>query len=214
MTMTKTLNLLLLDDHEMFREGLSRTLEREPDFRVVAQCGSSAEAIARLNSHVDMVLLDVDLGDERALAFVEEARRLFFEGKILVVTAGISEQEAVRLLQAGASGILHKRHSGQILCDSIRKLAAGESCLEGKYLTALIRSVDRTRAPISSKLSERDRSVLRYILQGLTNREIGAHLQISEGAVKASLRLLFEKLSVESRTQLVKVALEQYQDQL
>ena len=212
--MTKTLNLLLLDDHEMFREGLARTLEREPDFRVVAQCGSSAEAIAKLNSHVDMVLLDVDLGDERALAFVEEARRLFFEGKILVVTAGISEQEAVRLLQAGVSGILHKRHSGQILCESIRKLAAGESCLEGKYLTALIRSVDRTRAPISSKLSERDRSILRYILQGLTNREIGAHLQISEGAVKASLRLLFEKLNVESRTQLVKVALEQYQDQL
>ena len=214
MIMTKTLNLLLLDDHEMFREGLARTLEREPDFRVVAQCGSSAEAIAKLNSHVDMVLLDVDLGDERALAFVEEARRLFFEGKILVVTAGISEQEAVRLLQAGVSGILHKRHSGQILCESIRKLAAGESCLEGKYLTALIRSVDRTRAPISSKLSERDRSILRYILQGLTNREIGAHLQISEGAVKASLRLLFEKLNVESRTQLVKVALEQYQDQL
>ena len=214
MTMTKTINLLLLDDHEMFREGLPRTLERESDFRVVAHCGSSAEAIAKLNSHVDMVLLDVDLGNERALAFVEEARRLFFEGKILVVTAGISEQEAVRLLQAGVSGILHKRHSGQILCESIRKLVAGESCLEGKYLTALIRSVDRTRAPISSKISERDRSVLRYILQGLTNREIGAYLQISEGAVKASLRLLFENLNVESRTQLVKVALEQYQDQL
>jgi two-component system nitrate/nitrite response regulator NarL len=212
--MTKTINLLLLDDHEMFREGLSRTLERESDFRVVAQCGSSDEALAKLNSHVDMVLLDLDLGNERALAFVEEARRLFFEGKILVVTAGISDQEAVRLLQAGVSGILHKRHSGQILCHSIRKLAAGESCLEEKYLTALIRSVDRTRAPISSKLSERDRSVLRYILEGLTNREIGDRLQISEGAVKASLRLLFDKLNVQSRTQLVKVALEQYQDQL
>ena len=158
--------------------------------------------------------LDVDLGDERALAFVEEARKACFEGQILVVTAGISGQEAVRLLQAGVSGILHKRHSGRILCESIRKLAVGESCLEPKYLTSLIRSVDRTRAPITPRLTDRDRALLRHILEGLTNREIGAHLQISEGAVKASLRLLFEKLNVQSRTQLVKAALEQYQDQL
>jgi DNA-binding NarL/FixJ family response regulator len=159
-------------------------------------------------------LLDVDLGNERALGFVEEARRSCFEGQILVVTAGISGPEAVRLLQAGVTGILHKRHSGRILCDSIRKLAAGEACLEEKYLTSLIRSVDHSRTPLHPKLSDRDLSLLRYILEGLTNREIGVNLKISEGAVKASLRLLFDKLNVQSRTQLVKVALEQYQDQL
>jgi len=212
---TKTvINLLLLDDHAMFREGLARTLEKEPDLKVVGQCETSAEALAMLDGNVNMVLLDVDLGDERALGFVERARESAFEGQILVVTAGISSQEAVRLLQAGVAGIIHKRHSGRILCESIRKLAAGESCLEEKYLTSLIRSVDRTRTPVSPKLSDRDRALLRYILEGLTNREIGTHLQISEGAVKASLSLLFEKLSVKTRTQLVKVALEQYQDQL
>jgi len=210
----KTINLLLVDDHAMFREGLARTLEKEPDLIVVGQCESSAEALAMLNRNVNMVLLDVDLGNERALSFVEGVRDAAFEGQILVVTAGISGQEAVRLLQAGVAGIIHKRHSGQILCDSIRKIAAGESCLEGKYLTSLIRSVDRTRTPTDHKLTERDRALLRYILEGLTNREIGMHLQISEGAVKASLSLLFEKLNVRSRTQLVKIALEEYQDQL
>jgi len=210
----KTINLLLVDDHAMFREGLARTLEKEPGLTVVGQCESSAEALAMLNRNVNMVLLDVDLGNERALSFVEGARDAAFEGQILVVTAGISGQEAVRLLQAGVAGIIHKRHSGQILCESIRKIAAGESCLEGKYLTSLIRSVDRTRTPTDPKLTERDRALLRYILEGLTNREIGMHLQISEGAVKASLSLLFEKLNVRSRTQLVKIALEEYQDQL
>lgn len=198
----------------MFREGLARTLEREPDFKVVAQCGTSADALRALSGNIHMVLLDVDLGADRALAFVEEARKSYFEGQILVVTAGISGQEAVRLLQAGVTGILHKRHSGRILCESIRKLWAGESCLEEKYLTSLIRSVDRTRPSANYKLTDRDRSLLRNILEGLTNREIGARLQISEGAVKASLRLLFDKLNVHSRTQLVKVALEEYQDQL
>jgi two-component system, NarL family, nitrate/nitrite response regulator NarL len=211
---SKTIHLLLVDDHEMFREGLARTLEREPDFRIVGQCSSSAEALRMLNRNVTMVLLDVDLGNERALAFVEAARKAYFEGQVLVVTAGITDQEAVRLLQAGVTGILHKRHSGQILCESIRKVAAGEACLEGKYLTPLVRSVDRTRAANDPQLSDRDRAVLRYVLEGLTNREIGTHLEISEGAVKASLRLLFEKVNVRSRTQLVRVALEQYQDQL
>ena len=70
-------------------------------------------------------------------------------------------------------------------------------------------------SPANPKLTERDRALLRYILKGLTNREIGTHLQISEGAVKSSLSVLFEKLNVKTRTQLVKVALEEYQgDQL
>lgn len=189
-------------------------LERETDFKVVAQCGSSAEALRMLSGNVHVVLLDVDLGNERALAFVEEARKSHFEGKILVVTAGISGQEAVRLLQEGVTGILHKRHSAQTLCESIRKLSGGASCLEEKYLTSLLRSVDRTRPPVNHKLTERDRSLLRHILEGFNNREIGDRMNISEGAVKASLRLLFERLNVRSRTQLVKVALEEYQDQL
>jgi two-component system, NarL family, nitrate/nitrite response regulator NarL len=211
---TKVISLLLVDDHAMFREGLARTLEKEADFKIVGQCESSAEALALLHHPVDVILLDVDLGDERALALVEKAREASFAGQILVVTAGIGGPEAVRLLRAGVTGIIHKRHSGRILCESIRKVAAGESCLEDQYLTSLVRSVDRTRTPLNPKLTDRDRALLRYILEGLTNREIGTHLQISEGAVKASLSVLFDKLNVRSRTQLVKVGLEQYQDQL
>lgn len=214
MEKTKTINLILLDDHEMFREGLARTIEREPDMRVVAQCGTTSEAMAALDREVNMVLLDVDLGNERAMEFVEAARQASFAGQILVVTAGISGQEAVRLMQAGVAGILHKRHSGQILCQSIRKIAAGEACLEEKYVTSLVRSVDRTRTVNTPKLTERDRNLLRCILEGMTNRDIGVQLGISEGAVKASLRLLFEKVNVRTRAQLVKVALEQYQDHL
>jgi two-component system, NarL family, nitrate/nitrite response regulator NarL len=167
-----------------------------------------------LNGSVDMVLLDVDLGEERALSFVEAARKQDFDGQILVVTAGIGGVEAVRLLQAGVSGIVHKRHSSKLLCETIRKVAAGQPYLEEKYLPSLIRSVDQSRPPAVPKLSERDRALLRHILAGLTNREIGDRLGISEGAVKASLRLLFEKLNVKSRAQLVKIALEHYQDQL
>lgn len=210
----KPIHLILVEDHEMVREGLARSLEREPDLKVVGQCSSSAEALTLIQGSIDMVLLDVDLGEERALGFVEAARKRDFQGRILVVTAGISGTEAVRLLQAGVHGIVHKRHSAKVLCEAVHKVAAGQPYLEEKYLPSLIRSVDRSRPPVIPKLTDRDRALLRNVLAGLTNREIGERLNISEGAVKASLRLLFEKVNVKSRTQLVKVALEQYQDQL
>jgi two-component system nitrate/nitrite response regulator NarL len=212
--LTKTIHLLLVDDHAMFRDCLARTLEKESDFKIAGQCSSTSEAIPILKQGVTMVLLDVDLGAGRAMEFVETAHKIGFDGQILIVTAGISGQEAVQLVQAGVAGILHKQHSVQELCNSIRKVAAGEPCLESAYLSPLFRSVDRTRPITRPKLTERDRAVLRYILQGLTNKDIAARIEISESAVKASLRLLFDKLGTRTRAQLVKQALEQYRDQL
>ena len=214
-TAAETINLLLLDDHAMFRQGLVRVLEKEPGLKVVAQCSTSAQALEVLSkSGASVVLLDVDLGPERALDFVTQAKKKGFAGQILVVTAGVSGQEAIQLVQAGVAGILHKQHSTEALCDAIRKVAAGEVCLEQDYLTSLFRSVDRTRPATQPRLTDRDKTVLRFIFQGLTNKDISARLEISEGAVKASLRQLFDKLGVRTRAQLVKVALEQYKDQL
>ena len=160
-----------------------------------------------------MVLLDVDLGNARAIDFLSRARGLGFRGRVLIVTAGMSDQEAVQLIQAGVGGILHKHHSTDVLCGAIRQVAGGEAWLEKAYLGPLFRTVDRTRQPKRPTLTERDRTVLRFLLSGLTNREMGVKLEISEGAVKASLRHVCEKLGVRTRTQLVKVALEQYKDQ-
>ena len=211
----QTIDLLLVDDHAMFREGLVRMLEKEPDLRPVGQCATADEALALLGpSGATMVLLDVDLGPQRALDFVIGARNQGFTGKILVLTAGISDQEAVRLVQAGVAGILHKHHSASVLCSTIRQTAGGEVYLEKAYLGPLFRTVDRSRPTGRPSLTERDKTVLRFVFQGLTNREIAAKLQISEGAVKASMRQVFDKLGVRTRAQLVKVALEQYRDQL
>jgi two-component system nitrate/nitrite response regulator NarL len=214
-TSTQVINLLLVDDHAMFRQGLARVLEKEPGFKVVGQFGSSAEALAEVNdSGATMVLLDVDLGRERALDFVLECKKKGFKGQVLVVTAGTSGQEAVQLVQAGVAGILHKHHSTEELCNTIRQVAAGEAYLEHEYFTSLYRSVDRTTAKNRPLLTERDKVVLRFIFQGLSNRDIGTQLKISESAVKSALRQLFDKLGVRTRAQLVKIALERYRDQL
>jgi len=214
-SITQSTRLLIVDDHAMFREGLARMLEREQDLKVVGQCASSNDALTVLHdANVDIVLLDVDLGTERGLDFVIAAKHAGFQGRFLIVTAGISDQEAVQLIEAGVAGILHKQNSTEVLSNTIRQIASGEVCLEKAYLGPLFRSVDRSRPARPARLTDRDKTVLRFTLQGLTNREIAAKMDLSESAVKASLRQVFSKLNVRTRAQAVKVALEQYRDQL
>ena len=165
---TKTVNLLLVDDHAMFRESLSQAIEKEPGFRLAGHFSSSAEAIGALRgSGATIVLLDANPGVERALGFVVEFRKRKFEGSILIVTAGISGQEAVQLMQAGVAGILHKHHSIDELFQVIRRIAFGEVYLEPVYLDSLYRSVDRTKNDGRAKLTERDKTVLRLLVQGM-----------------------------------------------
>jgi two-component system nitrate/nitrite response regulator NarL len=209
------IRLLLVDDHAMFRQGIVRLFEKEPQFKIAGQYATAAEALEKLSEDgANMILLDVDLGSERAFDFVLEVRKRGFKGKILVLTAGASPEEAVQLVRAGVAGILHKYHSSEELSKAIRRVAAGQVCLENDYMPSLFRSVDITRPVIQPALNERDRVVLRLVCQGFTNRQISAQLQISESASKGSLRQLFDKLGVRTRSQLVRVALEQYRDEL
>jgi two-component system, NarL family, nitrate/nitrite response regulator NarL len=216
MTLEKTINLLLVDDHALFREGLARVLESEPEFHILGKASSATEALQLLQGphSFDVVVLDVDLGDERGLDFVEKCRPLGFTGKILLVTAGVSDREAVVYVQAGVSGILHKQHPPETLCNAILKVARGEVHMEPGYLKALFQTIDSSQENARASLTERDTKVMRLLLKGLANKEIGAELNISESATKASLRTLFDKLGVRTRSQLVRVALEQYRDYL
>jgi len=211
----KVIELLIVDDHAMFREGLVRSIEKDAGLRVVGQCGRAADALAILKDRsVDVVLLDMDLRVERGTAFVLEAKRHGFMGPILILTAGVSGPEAVQLIQNGVAGILHKEHSTETLCHAIRQVAAGRPCLETEYLTSVFRAMDRTQTRARPALSSRDQTLLRFILEGLTNKAIGDRLDVSEAAVKAFLRQLFDKLNVRTRAQLVRVALQEYRDEL
>lgn len=207
--------ILIIGDRTMFRDGVNELLNDVPDFIVVGRSASTAEALDLLKeSTATAILLDFDLGAPIAFDFLERAAAQGFVGSVLVVTAGVSQPEAIRLVQAGVAGILHKQNTPAVFYDSIRKVAAGDVCLEKNYLKFLFHTVDRTQPSASSKLTETDKAILRMVFQGMGNKEIGAKLDLSEGTVKAALRQLFQKLGVQTRAQMVKVALEEYRDQL
>src|SRR5208282_5044606 len=120
------IRLLLLDDHVLFREGLSRLLVTEPDFEMVAQCGTPAEALEILEvSTVDIVLLDYDLEDDTGTRFLSAASAAGYRGKVLMVTAGMNELQCSLAWKLGISGISLKHSSPASLLQAIRAVAEG-----------------------------------------------------------------------------------------
>jgi DNA-binding NarL/FixJ family response regulator len=203
------IRLLLLDHHVLFRESLSRLLAAESDFEIVGQCGSCAEAIEKLRQvRADIVLLDFDLGHDRGNQFISSARRAGYAGKILAVTEKTSAAEASSALQLGASGIFLKHNSPGSLVRVIRSVAAGELFVDQKVIHLMADGVHQRDDGDHKILTPREQQVLQLVLEGLTNKRIAERLGVSEGAVKATLQRLFRKRRVRTRSQLVRVALE------
>jgi two-component system nitrate/nitrite response regulator NarL len=212
---TSAIRLLLVDDHALFLEGMERLLDSQLDLRVVGSVGSFDQAKTILASAtVDILLLDFDLGRDRATPIVRTLMEEGFTGKILVVTAGVSEAEAMQLIRSGVAGIFHKQHGSQALCAAIRRIANGEPYLEADYLGTVFRSLGPEPETGPPRLSDREVKMLRLLFQGLVNKEIATKLGMTESGVKSALRSLFEKIGVKSRSQAVRVALENYRSQL
>jgi len=211
-SLRETLHVLLVDDHALFRESVARVLASEPDIEI-DHCGSIRQALELLaQQRYQLVLLDHDLGSERASQFLPAARQTGFEGRVLVVTAWVSDTEARRLMRQGVSGIFLKEGPLAQLMEAIRTVVTGGSWVD-RSLTTLGTSESEESIP-SPVFNERQRKVLRFVLEGLSNKEIAWRLQISESYVKAILQSLFHKTGVRTRGQLVRVAFEQYEDQL
>jgi len=208
------IQVLLVDDHALFRESLARLLAVSSDIRITAQCGTVEEAL-HLIAHqtFDLVLLDYELGDRRGNEVVSAARAAGFTGRILIVTVGLTLAEVRAMTAAGVSGIFLKNNSPELLIDAVHSVIRGENWLDPKYSTNTEEPAT-AEAARRARFTERDRQVLRGVFEGLANKEIADRLHVSESAIKASLQQLFSKTGVRTRSQLVRVALEHYRREL
>jgi DNA-binding NarL/FixJ family response regulator len=206
----RPIRLLLLDDHILFRESLSRLLASEQDFEMVAHCSTMGEALKLLQRvDIDVVLLDFDLGDEQGSQFLPAAREAGYSGKILLVTAGMNPVQSSAALKGGASGIFLKHNSPSALANAIRQVAQGELWVDQKLIQQMADRVPKGEEPGPHRpFTQREQNVLRGLFEGLTNKEIAGQIGVSEGAVKATLQQLFQKTNVRTRSQLVRIALE------
>jgi len=211
----RTIHILLLDDHALFRESISRLLSAEAGFDVSAHCGTIAEALEILRQKsIDIVLLDFDLGQSDGREFIRLARAQGFKGKILVVTAGLDQRALSELIRSGVAGIFRKHDSAALLAQGIHDVVGGKVWLDQEQLEIALKHDLESPKKQARPFTERERQVLSFVFEGLANKEIAVRIGVSESAIKATLQQLFSKTGVRTRSQLVRSVLEHYRDQL
>ncbi|MFD7964390.1 response regulator [Streptomyces zaomyceticus] len=205
--------VFLVDDHEVVRRGLRDLIDDEPDMRVVGEASTVDQALARGPAlRPDVAVLDVRLPDGDGISVCRELRSRLPELACLMLTSFDDEDALIDAIMAGAAGYVLKQIKGSDLVSAVRTVATGQSMLDPATTARLMRSL---RAPEAAKppederlavLSERERSVLDLIGEGLTNREIAKRLYLSEKTVKNHISRLLGKLGVERRVQAAVIA--------
>jgi DNA-binding NarL/FixJ family response regulator len=211
--MTSEIRLMIVDDHSLFREGLARLLAAEHGFQIIRTCGHISDALELLKAvHIDVVLLDYDLETEQGSQFLDALKQSLKRPRVLMVTAGMSNAGMLNVLDAGASGIFLKHSPPSQLAEAIRRVMHGEMWLDPRVVKPVITGAahngEQTR--LGTSLGAREKAVLKGVLEGASNKRIGAALHLSESTVKATLQQLFGKAGVRTRSQLVRLALEHH----
>ena len=190
--------ILLVDDHEIVRQGLKALIDSHEDLEVVGEGASVEDAIKRTGfDSPDMVLLDVRLPDGSGVEACREIRQRFPDVKVLMLTSFADEDALIAAIMAGASGYVLK------LIDSIRRVCEGESLLDPDMVGRLF---DRLRTggstdPLLEKLSDQERKILGYIAEGMTNRQIAAEMFLAEKTVKNYVSNMLTKMGMSRRTE-------------
>ena len=199
------MKILLVDDHEIVRKGLRTLLEGQPDFQVVGEAGSAAEAVRRVGfDSPDVVVLDVRLPDGSGVEACRDIRSEFPDVKVLMLTSYADEEALMSAILAGASGYLLKRIDSLALVEGIRRVGEGESLLDPEMVSQLfsaVRGGNGTSDPLLGKLSDQERRILDLIAEGMTNRQIAEHLFLAEKTVKNYVSNLLTKLGMSRRSE-------------
>jgi DNA-binding NarL/FixJ family response regulator len=203
----ETIRILLADDHPVVRDGLAAMLGTQPDFQVIGEAGTGAEAVAEAaRLRPDVVLMDLEMPSLDGIEAIRRLRAADPAIQVVVLTAFDTDERILGALQAGAQGYLLKGAPRAEIFAAIRAVSAGGALIPPVVASKLLRQVRAAESP--DALTTREREVLGLVAAGLANREIAARLAISERTVKFHVSALLSKLGARNRTQAVRLARE------
>jgi two-component system response regulator NreC len=206
----ENIRILLVDDHQILREGLRSLLESEPDLKVVAEAGRGDEAIQMAEiTQPDLIVMDLGLPDMNGLEVVDALRHKALHFKIIVLSMHTQREFVLKAIELGCDAYVPKSSAHTSLLEAIRAVMNGERYLHPKVSTVLYESFSKepTEAEQFAQLSEREQEVIRLTAIGFISREIADRLMLSPKTVETYRARAMEKLGLEHRTDLVKFAL-------
>ena len=200
------LRLLVVDDHEVVREGLVALLSRRPEFQVVAEAGSVAEALAAaLRFEPDLVVMDVRLPDGSGIEACRQIRAELPATRIVMLTSYPDEDAVLSAILAGASGYLLKQVRGRDLVSALEAVGRGDSLLDPAVTERVLERVRRIANGDDqdelSDLTAQERKILKLVAEGKTNKEIAADVFLSDKTVKNYVSSILSKLNLQRRAQ-------------
>ena len=206
-----SIRILLVDDHEMVREGLKSMLQSEPDLEVVAETGLGREVPALLDrTRPDIVLLDVRLPDMSGVEVCRQATRSHPDVKVIMLTTFVDPDLVDECIDAGARGYLVKDVRGMSLKENVRAVSRGQAVLAPEVAGGIL---DRVRVrdrhlpdPGPPALTQSQLAILGLMTRGFSNREIATEIHLSENTIKTHVQEIFRKLGVHNRVEAVMTA--------
>jgi DNA-binding NarL/FixJ family response regulator len=206
--LTKTVRILIADDHNIVRSGLKLLLDRQPDMTVVAEAEDGVEALEKvLAERPDLVILDVAMPRMTGLQATHEIKKQSPDTQVLILSMHDDERYLFEALRAGAAGYVLKRAADQDLVDAVRAAVRGEPFLNADAQQALIREfLERGEQP---ELTPREQEVVKLIAEAHTNKEIAEILHLSEKTVETHRGNVLQKLGMRDRVELVRYAIRQ-----
>jgi DNA-binding NarL/FixJ family response regulator len=204
------IRLVLADDHPLILGGLTHLLHREPDCEVLACCRDGEETLSTVRQHrPDVLILDIRMPKQNGLAVLRALRQEQLPTRVLVLTAGLNDDEILEALRLGVEGVVLKEMAPQLLVQCVRKVYAGDPWVERQSIGGALEKLLQREAGVqelTTVLTPRELEVVRLVASGLRNKEIADRLCISEGTVKVHLHKSYEKLQVGSRLALLRYA--------
>jgi DNA-binding NarL/FixJ family response regulator len=206
------IRLLLVDDQDVVRIGISAILSTEEDIEVVATEADGAEALYLVEQHQpDLVLMDLKMPVMNGIQATRLIRERFPSVRVLVLTTYDADEWVFDAVRAGAAGYLLKDSSREDLLKAIQLTMQGQTAVDpavaGKLFNHVVRNITPLDSRLTENLSEREREILKLIAQGLNNRAIAEKLYLSEGTVRNYVSAILAKLEVSDRTQAAIIAL-------
>ena len=199
------INILIADDHEMVRIGVSAYLSAQPDMTVVGEAENGKEAVElALELRPDLILMDNVMPVMTGAEATAEILKQWPDAKIMMVTSFLDDDKVYPALEAGAVSYILKTSNAKQIADAIRKTMNGESVLEPEVTTKMMQRMrSNTTVALHDQLTEREMEVLLLVAQGKTNQEIADELFIALKTVKTHVSNILAKLEVQDRTQAV-----------
>ncbi len=204
---TPLIRILVVDDHAIVREGLTRILSQEPDFQIVGEASDGVMALTMVEQcRPTIVLLDLRMPGMDGIEVCRTITTRFPEVRVIILTAFLDSDTINRCIQAGAKGYVVKDVERTDLNLSIRGVARGEAFLDRKAHTAVVERIKRDGERNRVVLNDREVSILKLMAEGSTNREIAGKLFVSEGTIKDQLQKIMDKLGATNRVSALYVA--------